>query len=350
MTQLRSDDSHRFVLCLVGLAIVAAPPLVQGPAVEPLTVRELWTTLGPEELPFSYVGGLTEGPDGGVFIADTRGVALYRFEPSSESFDVFERKGNGPGGLMTPTLLSATPEGRVALYDIGRRAILHYDGALRPIDTIHLPTTITNPKGFAYLDDGTFVIAGGSMGGAAFADEVADVHRFSFDGRLMDSYLPTSVGEFRSAVLHTAGGALSSLPAGGFLYSKSAPHQIVRFDADMNARVLAADEDVLEPIIERFTTEELVDGQRVRRHRWFYDQSRAVHLLTDGKVLNIITREYRNDSVWEVWDGSGDLEVRERIRRPYRPFGKTAAGDILATYAHPESTNPVVVALRMSRY
>jgi hypothetical protein len=89
----------------------------------------------------------------------------------------------------------------------------------------------------------------------------------------------------------------------------------------------------------------VIDGRRLTKPKWYYAQSRGVYLLQNGRILNVVTRVYQNDSIWEVWSSTGALLKRVRVHRAYRPFAVTGKGDMLVTYSDPDTDEYVVAEL-----
>lgn len=349
--------SRRLLAPFACLALLAGGTIYAGVSagVEPRSgvqeltsvVQEIWTVDGPDGAKFATIGGMVEASDGSIVLSDTTAQALYRYDPLSGAFRVFDRVGEGPGDLGTPTLLASAQDGLVALYDVGRRMILLYTAELTPVRNVPLRELITNPKGFTVLADGSFVVAGGRLSALMREGTVYSVHRFSENGELIGGYVPVEPGEaLRRDVIQVVGGPLTALAGGGFLYSNSAPHGIISFSGDLAPSPVAADPELLEPIAEQFSVNETRQGHRTLRYRWFYDQSRGVYPRPGGNIWNVITREERGDSLWEVWNPDGTLACRLRVERPYRPFAATADGNVLATYADPESLETLAALLR----
>lgn len=341
------DDLRR----VLSVAFVLMLGLAAGARAQEADARvvEAWSTGGPADAPFVVIAGMAEAPDGSIVISDSNHPALYRFDPETESFQVFDRKGKGPGELQTPTLAVGT-SGGVAVYDLGHPSVMHYDSTLSPTRFIRLHAAVMNPKGFAYLEDGTIVISGGVMGQVGSGRQAFAVHRFSSEGERLEGYVPLAPARDPTALIHTAGGPLWALDRGGFLYSNSAPHRILAYDAEYREATIAADPEVLEPIVDRFSEPVMVDGRQLLRHRWFYDQSRLAIPVPGGRILNVITRKYEGDSIWEVWTEGGTLVRRVHVPRAYHPFGATRSGEILATYTDADTDEYIAVGLRLEGF
>jgi len=92
------------------------------------------------------------------------------------------------------------------------------------------------------------------------------------------------------------GGALDALPDGSVLYSRGAPHEISRYEISPDGEVLGHPVAAMEGLLS-----DLDDGDVLVRGTdpdWgayttfniWYPQSRAVFGLSDGRILNVITR------------------------------------------------------------
>ncbi len=322
----------------------------QGAAAQRVSIA--WKTQGPTENPFRAVGGMVGAPDGAVFIADPEAVCVYRFEPSTGAFSLFDRRGQGPGELNMPQLVTLTPEGNVAVYDMGRRMILVYSVELDPLRQVAVQRFITNPKGFGFLLDGSFIISGGAPSVAVSDEPAHGVHRFDGrDGHRIEQLVrlpePRNMDE-RSSLAHIAGGPVFALPEGGFLYSNSAPHRIVRFDANLVQRELAADPSVVGSAVDTFATEYFNEERQTMawKYDWFHDQARGIYRLRDGHILSIITRRNHDSSTWELFNGDGDLVERFDVGTAWRPYGLTSSEEVLVAYDDPVSGENEVAALR----
>jgi hypothetical protein len=331
-----------FLLLWLGLTVLPA-------AAQDLTVTLQWATKGEEGgILFGTISGMAAGADGAVIIADDVNSALLTLDPLTGRVRTAARDGSGPGEVETPTLLAPHGDTAIALYDIGHAAVQIYRRDMTPISRIQIGRLITNPKGLAVLVDGSFVISGGM-----FRSEYA-VHWFAPDGRLRQSWThsPESLGP--SARLQTAGGPVWPLAGGGFLYSNSAPHRILRFadPASREPQQVAADSILLPAMTDdTWCAEEIVAGRRACSPRWYYDQSRAIFPLTGGRLLNVITRVYRGDSVWELWDDQGNLLVRKTVTVPYRPWGRVDEDHVLVSFRDVDTDEAVagMVQIRITR-
>ncbi len=315
-------------------------------------VEVVWATRGPSESPFRGVNGIIGAPDGAIFMVDDQAQSIYRFEPETGKYTWFDRRGQGPGELRSPYLVTLTETGDVAVYDMGRRMILVYSPDLEPLRQVTLRRFITNPKGFAFLRDGSFIITGSFPSASRVGEDIYGVHRFDGrDGRRIGQYVKLphlDNPDHRRSLSQIAGGPVFRLEDGGFLYSNSAPHRILRFDGSFGEHEIAADPEVIASAVETFATGYFnEDRQRMAwRLDWFHDQARGIFQLSDGRLLNIITRRTRGSSTWELWNPSGRPLERFEVDEPWHPYGITPDEDVLVAYDDPQTGENVVAALR----
>jgi hypothetical protein len=286
---------------------------------------------------------MAEAAGGKVLITDQKSSAVYSFDPSTGRTVLLSRPGQGPNETRLPSLATTLPDGGVAVHDLGNSRVVYYgpDGSFRR--TLTLIGAVQNPKGFASLPDSSLVLSGGRFGSAR------SVFRFHpGTGAITDSALSAPSSRDRSAVIHVAGGALFQSADGSLLYSNSAPHGIYRITPLLDVVRIAADEVLVPPIVDSFRKPITgPDGRPAFAPQWYYDQSRMVAELPSGNILNVITRVYRDDSVWEVWSPAGDLVARTIVPLPYRPFNLTRDRLVLASIEDPVTGQPSAVGLRI---
>ena len=78
---------------------------------------------------------------------------------------------------------------------------------------------------------------------------------------------------------------------------------------------------------------------------WNHDQARGIFRVSDGRVLNIITRTHSEGSTWELWTMGGDLLERFNVDKAWRPLGITKDDEILVAYYDVENSEAMVAAL-----
>ncbi|MBX6331947.1 MAG: hypothetical protein IRY91_08870 [Gemmatimonadaceae bacterium] len=224
---------------------------------------------------------------------------------------------------MAPAQIARTPGGGVAIFDIGRFSVELFGPKGEYLRKVQLEKPVVNPKGFAVLPDGAFLLTGGIRG------EALAIHRFAPDGSLAGSWQPVATLRPAQVALYTAGGPITIAPGGEILFSQAAPHRIVAFTpAGQLLHVIAADSVLLPRVGDEFVIRE---GSK-RRFRWDFPQSRGIFRLEDGSVLNVIAKDEDGVSIWEVYGPDGHLVGRTQVARAYEPWGMTADGGILASY------------------
>jgi hypothetical protein len=325
------------------MAIVFLAAGVPASTPQQLDIQIAWATKGPADQPFGAITGMAETANGAVLIADGINNVVYGRQVDG-AITVVSRTGRGPNEVLHPTLLANSPDGGVVAFDIGNGRFMKYDRNARFQRFVPAAAgTFTNPKGLAVTSDGSLVVSAGRF---------RSTHSvFLLDGEsgtLRASAMAAAESRDPVAALQTTGGAVAVATDGSILYSNSAPHGIYRMDSKLaHGRLVAQDRSVVPPIADAFSTRINTGGQVRIRHDWFYDQSRFVTQLADGRILNVITRKNRNDSLWEVWNVDGTLQGRTRVNRAYRPFGMTRGGYVLAAVEDPQTDEPSAVALRV---
>jgi hypothetical protein len=309
-----------------------------------LQVHEVWATTGSRATPFGAIGGMIEGPTGEIFVSDQINVAVFSIQPQGMAVRQVARQGRGPGEVSTPSLMARTPNGGIALWDIGHNVILLLDAEFRETGRVQPEFGVYNPKGFAVLADTSFVLSGGSFRSGL------GIHHFSSDGKHQASWLPAPEVESRSARIHLAGAPVAAAADGMILFTRPAPHLIAKLDPTTGAIVaLAEDRAIIPAIGDDFEQRRTIDGREVVAPQWFYPQSRGVFELPDGAILNVITRRYDGESTFELYDPSGKLQWRHTVNKPYQPYASTRDGRILASYPDPQTDEAVAVLLELRR-
>ena len=316
--------------------------LVQQASVQ---VAEIASTKGEAASPFATISSLIEARPGQVVVSDDVASTLYVWHVSGDSVVVLARRGRGPGEVLTPTSMAQRPRGGFAVYDISNGILLFDRGMKFDRQVVLKGGFVSNPKGLAVLGDGSFIIAGGRL------RDPRHLHRYDSSGTWVEGYGEPPAGlESIYSRIQTAGGALRSLPQ-GLLVSFGTPLRIVQFGNDGFRSVRAIAEDVaLLPEL----TEAAVQGppepelQGARQFLWWHDRSTGVYALSDGRILNVVTRFYKGDSVWDVYTSDGRRVARSIIPRAYDPADMTADGHILASYRDPDTDERVATLLRVT--
>lgn len=84
-----------------------------------------------------------------------------------------------------------------------------------------------------------------------------------------------------------------------------------------------------------------------RRFLWWHDRSTGVFELPGGRILNVVTRYYRGDSVWDLYARTGTLLSRTVVPRAYYAWDLTRDGHILASYRDRQTDEHLGVVLNL---
>jgi len=309
-----------------------------------ITVIEVAKTKGDSSAPFGTVVGMVEIGPGTVILADDKHKALHRWDVGPGRVSRFARSGQGPGEVEVPVSLARRPHGGFALYDLSRGVLL-FDRTLQFERRFALQGGfVSNPKNITVLGDGSVVVAGGRL------RDPRHLHHYSATGDWLESFgdPPAGLTSTYSRV-QTSGGALRALPT-GFLFSVGTPLRIVQFPGNTFASPsnLAEDTRLLPPLTEATVTgppEPQSKGNPT--FRWWHDRSTGVFSLTDGRIVNVVTRFYRGDSIWDLYNRNGKHLARGTIPRAYYAWDLAADGNILASYRDPDTDEAIAVVLRL---
>lgn len=357
----RPTNCAKFVGRTVSTSVLAALLLAQPQpgfaqhAAGRLSVTEVWVADGYTRLEgLTRVAGAAESRLGTVWITSARPARLLVVDPSGDGGHDFiaAKDGDGPGELAGPNRLAVMPDGNVAVYDLRRKAVEIFSPDGKPVRRVRLPLNVSWPKGFAALASGGFALSGGVMGND-FA-----IHQFDESGRYVRSWSEATEAEEWMARLVGTGGALHALPDGSLLYSRGAPHEIVRYDipsaggGEPRGHTIAAVEDLLDAPGDDVLIHGTEDGIPFTTFDVWYPQSRAVFGLEDGRVLNVITRSDGDQprTIWQLFEsgqlsgtGGGPLVVETQTDgRIYEPWFLCSNGDILASRRDPVGVTTIV--------
>ena len=333
---------------LIALLGACTPP-ADGPSDEPdqqtvtLSVSELAATEGSPSAPFGTINDMLEVAPGVVAIADDVLHRLHSWTIATGVVARLARRGPGPGEVETPMQLARRPSGGFALYDVGQAAIHLYDSDFEHERTAPGIGTVSYAKDFVVLSDGSFVLAGGRL------SDPRHLHRFSSSGDRMEAWGEPAPGlSDPVARIQAAGGALRRMDEGGFLFSFGAPLRVVRFAEgalgdprpimeDLNTRPELTENELYRP------------GSRpgTRVFQWWFDRTSAILVLEDGNLLNILTRFYQGDSVWDLYSPNGHRVARTVVGRAYYVHDITVDGTIVAHYRDPETDERIAVVLAL---
>ncbi len=324
-----------------------------------LTVTEVWAADGYSRIErVSDVRGVAETPLGTVWVASAAEILAVDPSDPSGARDVMiaEGKGDGPGELHSAHSMAITPDGHVAVHDLGRDAIEIYSAAGEPLQRVQLPFSVYWPKGFAVLASGDFALSGGVPW------IQAGVHHFSAAGKHLGSWADAAQVEDWLARVVGTGGALHALPDGSLLYSNGAPHAVVRYEIppvgadgdEPSGRIVSQMPDLLEApgdaVLVKGVNEE---GVSYTSFAAGYPQSHAVFGLGDGRVLNVIRRRGEDgdrETLWQLFERSPESSgaathalVAERVVDvSYRLWFLCDNGDVLASRSDAMGVDTIV--------
>ncbi|MBA4156777.1 MAG: hypothetical protein H0X65_04805 [Gemmatimonadetes bacterium] len=305
---------------------------------------ERWSTKGSRNVAeFVYIVGMAEAGDGGIQVSDGRLNMLIGLSASGVPLRIAARRGNGPGEVRGPTLLTGTPSGGLAVYDIGQNAIQIWNRDMQFEQWVRLEAMVVNPKGFVVLPTGHFVLSGG------ISRNPSAIHRFHSDGRLDASWYTAPRTEDPRVGLMIAGGPLAVTADGRLLFSLAAPHRILAYPVrGGEAKLIAGDPKLLAAIADDFMREEGRGSTRRATFQWHFPQSRAVLPPSERRILNVVLYMERGTSLWEVYSPDGKLLSRKEVSRAYHPWAITSNGDVLASYRDPDTDEHIAVRLALS--
>ena len=205
------------------LLCVTLPPTAHAQAVH---VQERWSTKGGGEIgDFGFIAGMVESADGSIWIADNLGRdRIVALKADGTGSGIVARGGRGPGEVAGPTLMTRTPEGGVGIYGVQRGTIDLFDENGRYQQRVQLSSMVINPKGFAALPGGDFVVSGG------IPQNPSALHRFDRSGDLVESWYDIPKTENAWAGCH--GGGRSDLRISrrvhAVLSGSATPHRSLR--------------------------------------------------------------------------------------------------------------------------
>lgn len=320
---------------------IAAPPA----AGQRLSITEIWSTTGSAAVhEMGYVAGVAELGNTSVWVSEGLGkAALIALNAEGRSPRIVARAGSGPGEVGGPTLIARTAAGGLAVLDVSHLAVQVFDASGRFVERVPLSARVHNPKGFAALRSGQFVVSGG------IPRNDYSLHLFGSDGTLITSWHRAPRTRDPWAGVMVAGGPVYETKDGSILFSQAAPHAIIRFARPGGQpRVLSSDPALLQPVGDDFIRTSGSGMQRQRRFQWFFPQSRAVFELPNGNIVNVVWFLDRGTSVWELYSPTGRRLARQEIARAYEPWSLAANGDILASYRDDDTDVHRVTRLRIN--
>ena len=330
---------------VITLAIALLPTYPGEGIGQGIALREIEATRGSPAAPFGAIGDMLQIEDGRIIVTDDVSGVLHAWRPGSGEFSIFARSGRGPGEVVAPARLAPRPDGGFAVYDIGASMVQYFDRDGRPDGTTRLPGIVSNPKSMAIADDGMVWISGGRL------TDPRHVHVFTPEGERIAAYGdPSPHLQSDYPKIQSAGGALRRDSVGRIFFSYGAPLRIVRFEAGSTTDPQLLTEDL--EILPELREEEIYTAAPdihpdARTFWWWHDRTTGVFALSDGRILNVITRYHRGDSVWDVYAPDGRLEHRRIVDKAYYAYHSTADGRILGAYRDPDTDEYVAVILEV---
>lgn len=329
------------------------PSLIMGVWLTPVSAQsidvvEVRRSTGISSSPFGTVGGMVEAAPGVIIISDNVNKALYRWD-TANTVALFAREGRGPGEVLQPVSLARRPSGGFAVYDVAHGGVVFFDRELDFEQTIRMRGGIvSNPKGLAVLADGSFIVSGGRL------RDPRGLHRYAASGDWLESFgdpSPAVVSD--NAKVQSAGGAVRALRH-GFLFSLGAPLRILRFPSDgFGAPALVVEDEQLLPALTEDNLHgparlDLPEPRRGRPFLWWHDRSTGVFELPDGRLLNVVTRYHRGDSVWDLYSADGLRLARKVVPRAYYAWDISSTGQLLASHRDSDTDEHIAVVLTLN--
>ena len=137
-----------------GVAVVAAlaacgggdEPRQEGPPhFEVVEEMRIGSLDGDEAYTFGYVADVEPAPDGGVYVADSQGPSLRRYDADGVHVADIGRPGEGPGEFQTIAALAGSPDGGVVVWDPATQRLSIFDPAGEPVRTMRVGGGMYSP-------------------------------------------------------------------------------------------------------------------------------------------------------------------------------------------------------------
>jgi hypothetical protein len=181
---------------------------------------------GPEEYMFSGGLEMAVARDGSIYVYDSRGKALRKYDAAGKFVATFGREGQGPGEHQQANGLAVLPDGRVILRDPRNQRINVYSPTGEPAAHWPLPSA-TNSFGSRMLmvDTGGVVYVAATLG-APSPDRPRErgTIRLSSSGRIIDTVrAPVFADEPVELSASSPGGARAGRPTPSISASTPVP-------------------------------------------------------------------------------------------------------------------------------
>lgn len=322
------------LLPITAFLFALTSPLAQEPH---LIVSAEWETAGPTRKPITAITSAAE-IGGEIWIVDSPGSRVLAFDATGKYLNVVAEEGDGPAEVRSPYLISRGPGGTAAIFDLGRGSIDLFQPNGEFVRRVYINNTIYYPKGFLAHSDGTYWITGGIAGNCC------SVHVFSENGALERSVIPTPSTTNLRARLYISGGPLSRSENGAVLYSNAAEHAIYSIPPNGEPSLFASSVDVFAPTGDGFI--------RTERGRttfdWYFTQSSGVFGVPGGRVLNVVTSNQENQTVFELYDHDGSYVTRSTLDEVFFPAAITRDGALVGWKKRRSTGETLLTCLRLS--
>ncbi len=342
---IRSSFRAAAVVSIGWALFQARPMLAAGQSDESFEVvlTEVWTT--PGDPGFGRPLGVAQWPDGSVWVGDSRISEVFEVSPDGSRTRTALRDGDGPREVRFATVIVPRPGGGMVVWDSRRVGFFKEDKSLdryrsRPSARGHVVAT----------PDGGLVVSGYFGDDPEHGKAAHAVHRYDRRLRVQKSWHPVVDHQQWETVRYTSGGPVALTRDGGLLVSDRAPFRITRY-ADLEGadpRVIVEDESIVSSAeLDRAVT--YGPGSR-RRFTTAWTQSKFVHELPDGNILNVVfvdPEEGGQHSVWVVVAPDGAILARTKVAEDYTVWNATPDGAFLATYWHGASQQHFVAKLKV---
>lgn len=324
------------------LASLVFPALLY--AQQPLPVEELWRTDGTREgLQLDWVTDALIDTDGKIWILDEYAARVSVWTWPSHDAPPEDPRVYGADHLEAPVVMTGHPEDGVAILDVVRRSILRISSEGEITLGVGLDEhQFLFPKDLLALDNGTFVVLGGSTGAPW------GFHVFNPEGDLTARALEAeSVGHARTTSMLAGGVALQGRD-GRIIVSLAQRPGLYAVDATTGAAEILAPMEALFPDQgSDFVSRSDQGGAARFRFRWFFTRPTALLALPSGMLLHVVTNQEGNEGIWETRRPDGTLVARYHAERGYRPLAYAGSGIFLAMHLDPQSREQVLVGLRV---
>ncbi len=164
---------------------------------------------------------------GGLLLADYDRPAIFKLNEKGEVVWLVAAKGVGPGDVLRPYRIAATPSGGVLVYDQAARDFSEFTSEGKFVRRFRLEINFTVLGSLAVTRDQVVVVAGFSRDTRA---RDGSVHVFSPSGRHLRSFAPLPVVSDRALLAHVGAGFVDVDQRGRILHTRLGPYEIGVYD------------------------------------------------------------------------------------------------------------------------